>query len=427
MSAADVDNRGVPIFSPTFNLEDGAAQIHLANACADLMNRTDIRPSPASRCIMEAFRRSHQHLGLPFPSTSIVRDLIAWLKSNGDNWYEDVGFELKQKVDAHPSKIVKGRPLSREHHSLSFSALAQHGSLHSEERILNAASEYRVSYIRGTVLTYIDKSLGGVQMKPNYDRWEDWMDGWNARAPAMAGPGFQASGEWSRMRVELAFISGTISSISISVATVAVTILVFTHNAWLMLFTVGCILCIVACLLGLFVVWGWSLGALEAISVPLVVGLSVDYALHLGHSYNHAGSADPDDPTHKPSFDRVARMRAALIQIGPSVVSAAATTIGAMFVLYFCQIHVFKEIGIIVSVTLLLGIYFSICVFSALCFMFGPEGDQGNVIGWMRNARKWAEDKWNERKENHRRVQSDSPAAETMAAEPEYTRERMEA
>lgn len=82
------------------------------------------------------------------------------------------------------------------------------------------------------------------------------------------------------------------------------------------------------------------------------------YCLHLGHSYNHAGFVDEADPHHVPVSDRVSRMRAALIQIGPSVVSAAITTIGSMVVLIACQIHVFQEIGIIVSVTLFLGIYF---------------------------------------------------------------------
>ena len=144
-----------------------------------------------------------------------------------------------------------------------------------EVPLANAAS-YRVSYIRALAFTYIDKDQGGLTLEPSWNDWQAFMNAQNAVAPSSVGNGFQAASEWSRMRVELAFISGTIKSIIISVATVAVTILIFTYNIRLMIFTVFCICCIVACLLGLFVVWGWSLGAMEAISVPLVVGLSVD-------------------------------------------------------------------------------------------------------------------------------------------------------
>jgi predicted RND superfamily exporter protein len=159
---------------------------------------------------------------------------------------------------------------------------------------------------------------------------------------------------------------------------------------------------------------------MEAISVPLVVGLSVDYCLHLGHAYNHAGEGDKSDLAHKPVTDRLARMRSALVSIGPSVVSAAITTIASMCVLIACDIHVFQEIGIIVSSTLVLGIYFSMCVFSALCMIWGPEHEQGNIVAGMKRCWRWGQQASNEDAVPARRLESE-PSPEL-----EYAHARLE-
>lgn len=120
-----------------------------------------------------------------------------------------------------------------------------------------------------------------------YHHWESFISDRNEASPA-SFQGFETTDSWVRMKVELAFIVGTIKSVAISVFIASFSCLLFTHNTYLTLLCTFCIVCIVFCLLGLFVVWGWEFGALEALSLPTVVGLSVDYQLHLAHSYNHA-------------------------------------------------------------------------------------------------------------------------------------------
>ncbi len=142
---------------------------------------------------------------------------------------------------------------------------------------------------------------------------------------------------------------------------------------WLSLWATLCLLGIILCMLGFFVLVGWTIGAVEAISLSIIVGLSVDYTLHLGHSYNHV-----------PKKDRYGKTRVSLAEIGSSVLAGAITTAGAMIPLFFCIIQVFVVIGVIVSVTIGLSIYFSLGLFSAILTAIGPEGRSGKITVYYR-------------------------------------------
>ena len=70
MSAADLDNKGVPIWLNTFDLTQGSAQIFLSDVCTQLMSRSDIRKNGMSRCVMGSFKDWCKASGtLSFPIT----------------------------------------------------------------------------------------------------------------------------------------------------------------------------------------------------------------------------------------------------------------------------------------------------------------------------------------------------------------------
>ena len=52
-------------------------------------------------------------------------------------------------------------------------------------------------------------------------------------------------------------------------------------------------------MVAIFYLKGWHLGAVEAISLSILVGTSVDYCVHLVEGYILAGNALPDLPTNK--------------------------------------------------------------------------------------------------------------------------------
>ena len=75
---------------------------------------------------------------------------------------------------------------------------------------------------------------------------------------------------------------------------------------------------------GWLVALGWDLGVLESMCMAICVGICVDFTCHFAHSYNHA----------KPS-NRQGRTTHSLVEMGISVIAAAATTFTAACVLMF--------------------------------------------------------------------------------------------
>ena len=63
------------------------------------------------------------------------------------------------------------------------------------------------------------------------------------------------------------------------------TIFLFTGDMGLSVLTLMNLSGIVVVELGMFHMMGWQLGVVEAISITILVGLSVDFCLHLAESY----------------------------------------------------------------------------------------------------------------------------------------------
>ena len=357
MSNADNQNPGQPLFDPTFDPSTPRAQTYLLTFCHALLNNTHARPD-LLRCPMLSYARWMQSQGKGewpvTPASTFTSTFLQYMKSyEGREVETDVGFA-----------VVKGG--------------AGDGT---------GGDGVRVSFMRASTRTLVDKDLSGLLLQDEYEWWEGWMAGWNVQAPSEA-KGVQTSSTWPRMKTEMAFISGTLQSMLLSIVIVALSILIFTRNLYLMAATTVIISSIVACLLGLFVLWGWPLGALEAISVPLVVGLSVDYCLHLSHAYADVAKDGEEDIDVKKrtaadrrsrAAERRAQTRRALLRIGPSITAAALTTIACMSVLLLCRIVVFVEFGIIVAVTLAMGLVFTMTVFLVALAMAGPLGTDGDV------------------------------------------------
>jgi len=93
----------------------------------------------------------------------------------------------------------------------------------------------------------------------------------------------------------------------------------------------------VTCLLG------YPIGIIEAVSMPIFLGLSIDYSFHVDHAYRLAAH---DNPNTEP--ERL--VRRALETVGAPVAAAAVTTFSSTFILIFARLLPFSRIGVIASV-----------------------------------------------------------------------------
>ena len=113
-------------------------------------------------------------------------------------------------------------------------------------------------------------------------------------------------------------------------------------------------------LLGTMHVLGVPLGITAALALALVLGMSVDYIIHLAHAYKNSIFAD-----------RYHKSRAAVFARGQSIASAAATTLGAVLPLLWAQLLPLRQFGTVFALVTLISLAFAF-FFLGILMVIGP-------------------------------------------------------
>lgn len=140
--------------------------------------------------------------------------------------------------------------------------------------------------------------------------------------------------------------------------------------------------------LGLIPILGWNLGVFESLNLTLVVGLAVDYVVHLADGYMELKNAD-----------RVARVKYTLGHVGISVFSGACTTLGSSIFMLAAKIIFFQQFGIFIFCTIGLSILFSLILFTTVLAIIGPEGETGSLLPLWRIIKDYIRGKTKEHME----------------------------
>jgi len=195
----------------------------------------------------------------------------------------------------------------------------------------NSLSE--IELIQMSVLTNIAELAPASEVGVYYAIWEDFVTSRDEHA-------IQTSFLWARTQTELAIIDGTLTAAVISLSCAFLAIFIFTKfNLTLALATILSIALVLTCLLGVLIgVMGRPFGAIEALSIIVLAGMSVDASLHIAHSYDHAKQTT-----------MLGRAQQTLGQTGPSVLFGAITTAGAAAILGFCEIALFNDFGMVIA------------------------------------------------------------------------------
>lgn len=126
---------------------------------------------------------------------------------------------------------------------------------------------------------------------------------------------------------------------------------------------------ITCCVLGTITMIGWKLGVLESLNLTLVVGLAVDYVVHLAEGYMHLVGED-----------RLTKVQHTLTHVGISVLSGACSTLGASIFMLGAKIVFFFQFGIFMFSTIGLSIFFSLLFFTTVLALVGPQEDEKGSI-----------------------------------------------
>ena len=95
--------------------------------------------------------------------------------------------------------------------------------------------------------------------------------------------------------------------------------------------------------------------------------MSVDYVLHMCHSYNHLPGTSKE------------KARAALGEMGVSVWSGAFTTFCACIALFMCDMLWFRLFGCFIAMVIITAFAVSLLMLMALLAVAGPPAGRGYI------------------------------------------------
>lgn len=217
------------------------------------------------------------------------------------------------------------------------------------------------------------KYLPSKLKKGILDDIELWLQDESARAPSSVGTILQTGGfDWVFYSLEVELVNGLFTGFAICFPVSFLVLLVATGNIFVAFFAILTIVLIVMNVLGwCWFVEGWSLGVSESIAGVIVIGLSVDYVIHLGHMYLEMG--------HQGCHTRVERWTMALKSMGTTVLAGSATTFLAGVTMRACQMTFFIQMSTLISVTIFYSLLYALFFFMCILRLIGPEGQFGDV------------------------------------------------
>ncbi|XP_030819657.1 protein dispatched homolog 3 [Camarhynchus parvulus] len=220
--------------------------------------------------------------------------------------------------------------------------------------------------------TYKGKS--SFQTYADYLKWETFLQQQLQLFPEGSAlrHGFQTCEHWKQIFMEIIGVQSALYGLVLSLVICVAAVAVFTTHILLLLPVLLSILGVV-CLVVTIMYWcGWEMGAVEAISLSILVGSSVDYCVHLVEGYLLAGENLPLQQAEDPTACRQWRTMEAVRHVGVAIVSSATTTLIATVPLFFCIIAPFAKFGKIVALNTGVSILYTLTVSTALLSTMAP-------------------------------------------------------
>ncbi|XP_048586326.1 protein dispatched homolog 3 [Nematostella vectensis] len=236
------------------------------------------------------------------------------------------------------------------------------------------------SFVIDTILT--NKDLAYATGYPVYRAWEDFVTKEMATFPPTCKNAFQTTPlppfAWHWMKVQRVLVENATRGILISLCLTFPILLLMLGNWAVALLCILTISCITVGVIGFITMFGWKLGVLESLNLTLVVGLAVDYVVHLADCYVNC-----------PSACRLDRVKFTLGHVGISVISGACTTLGAAMFMFAAKILFFFQFGAFIFCTIGLSLLFSLFLFTILLGLVGPQGSFGSLAPFYEYIKDW--------------------------------------
>jgi len=128
-----------------------------------------------------------------------------------------------------------------------------------------------------------------------------------------------------------------------------------------------CVLIVIVDILGCMHMWGLAIDNVTVIQLVIAVGLSVDYAAHIGHSFMTKGGTNGE------------RVIATMGDVGSAVLNGGVSTFLAVMLLSLSKSYVFRVLFQTFFLTVVLGLAHGMIVLPCLLTLLGPQGYTGRT------------------------------------------------
>ncbi|XP_059494060.1 protein dispatched homolog 3 isoform X1 [Stegostoma tigrinum] len=221
--------------------------------------------------------------------------------------------------------------------------------------------------------TYKGKS--SFQTYADYLKWENYLQEQLHQFSEQSSlrHGFQTCEHWKQIFMEIIGVQSAMYSLILSLVICIAAVAIFTTHVLLLLPVLLTILGVICLMVAIMYWFSWEMGAVEAISLSILVGSSVDYCVHLVEGYLLAGENLPITETDDKYKMGKWRTLAAVRHVGVAIVSSAITTVIATIPLFFCIITPFAKFGKIVALNTGISIFYTLTVNTALLSILAPS------------------------------------------------------
>lgn len=353
---ADVSDRGTVNWSglSASDLEWRQAQVWLTDLCADMEARAGV--------VADSLKISTDGMAVKCPWAHLSN----WVVQQGHEW----PIPTYQELEANVSMFIRSPNLQNPQDSNYDRWSGNMFFASSKNETFGVEPKFFTIDVKLTVAadTLFED---GIDL---WQAWEDYCEHWRASAPPFLQRGFfftdirNGDGAFHWFFLQSKITKEAIVGMSLALGFACIVLLVATRNMVVATCAILCVCSIVVSVVAFMFCVGWKLGVLEALVLVMVIGLSVDYVVHMADSYLEA-----------PAQDRTGRTQYMMKKMGLAVLNGAATTIGAAAFMCMTYITFFQKFGIVILVTVFQSLITSLFFFSALMAVVGPQDTCGHI------------------------------------------------
>ncbi|XP_032817859.2 protein dispatched homolog 3 [Petromyzon marinus] len=245
--------------------------------------------------------------------------------------------------------------------------------------------EGRVAWLSLAFESVTYRGGSAVDSLDDYARWEAFLQQQLASLPpdSVLRRGFQTCQHWKQVFTEVLGMQSALCSLALSLAICVAAVAVFTSHLCLTFIVLMMVLGVLGVVVATMLAFGYELGAVEATSLSILVGSSLDYSLHIVEGYLVAGPrAQPVRLARAESGGgsvgtsdaavRAARAVSAVRSAGPAVLCAGLTTAVSALPLAPCLVAPFARFGRLLVVASLASLVLALAVCPAALAAAGP-------------------------------------------------------